>query len=81
MMFLQLSWMFIAAVVCTSAQAEHGRFRIPDTFHTGDHEEDNSVSGNCYSSIVDLSLVIQIVHCLPYHVFVLFFVLFFVLAF
>ena len=81
MMFLQLCWMFIATVVCSSAQSEHGRFGIPDTFHPEDHGGDNSVSDNCYSFIVDLSLVIQIVHCLPYHVFVLFFVLFFVLAF
>ena len=44
MMFLHLSWMFIAAVVhvCSSAQLDLDRFGSSDTFHT----VDNSVSNN-----------------------------------
>ena len=62
--------MFIAAVVCTSAQSDLDLFESSDILNTVDNVTNSSVSSNCYSSIKYLSLVLHIVHSLPHEVFV-----------
>ena len=75
MIFLQLSWMFIASVVCSSAQLDQDQFGRSDTLHAVDHAGVPPVSINCYSSLTCLSLVLQIVHFLLHHVIVCYVVL------
>ena len=46
MLFLQLCWMFIAAVVCTSAQSDQDSFESFDTLDTVDNATNSTVSKN-----------------------------------